>query len=263
MILGVSHIVLSSTRLEGDRRTLEGLGWKTTFIERDLPTHPGKQPFMSTASGAQSLAFLEPPGGTPVELIYYADEIKAAPAPLQIVLPNRPSNVGENACAELESVWPAAFAQPAPRAVNLPNLTAPLCFAADGADSGAIIHFVSDLNAARHFWTDGLGFQPTSSGADWVRLEFRSLMPQWRATLLLARSARAGQPSLLDGPGFRCLSMVCSDLATDRNRLRQAGSVDSTGPMVATVNGKELDLEICAGPDGVMIELLQLSARRS
>jgi len=28
--------------------------------------------------------------------------------------------------------------------------------------------------------------------------------------------------------------------------------------MVATVNGKELDLEICAGPDGVMVELLQL-----
>lgn len=261
MILGVSHIVLGSTRFEEDRRTLERFGWTTRFIERDLPTHPGKRPFMATDSPAQSLALLEPPRGPAAELIHYADSIESAATPLQFVFPNDGIDAATGPAPQLDAVWPAAFEQPAPRMAELAGFTAPLCVAADGADSGVIVHFVSDLAAARRFWSDGLGFRPVAAGRGWARLVFHSVMLQWRATMLLVQRRDACARSLLDGPGFRCLSLVCSDLEKDRAALRRIWDAPSTGPMAATVNGKQLDLEICAGPDGAMIELLQLSRR--
>lgn len=238
MILGVSHIVLSSTDLTRDRKTLEYIGWKTRFEQRGIPTHPGKRPFMSTQSKEQGLVFMQPPQGTPVELIHYADELPdPSDSPMQIVLPDPKTHL------------------------PLDHFTCPLQFAAVAPVPSLITHFVTDLDTAIHFWRKGLGFEiskqiPPIPGA--VLLEFRSPISQWCVSLLLKLTKEKVRRSLVDGPGFRVLSMVSTQIKRDCARiLKEGGAFASTGIMELKVDGKNLLLEIIEGSDGVMIEVFQ------
>jgi catechol 2,3-dioxygenase-like lactoylglutathione lyase family enzyme len=237
MILGVSHIVLGSTNLSRDRSVLESYGWKTLFEEPNIPTFPGKRPFMSTKSNKQTMAFLLPAQGIPVELIHYSDIIPdSSPSPLKICLPSShsASETGLFTC-DLE------FSSSAP----LPSL---------------VTHFVTDLEKAETFWTKGLGFRRTSRQdvpPETLELEFLSPVPHWRITLLLSLRKGVSTPNLLDGNGYRCLSFVCADLDRVRPNLITAGARRSSGCIDLKVNGKMLQLELFAGPDGVMIELFK------
>lgn len=261
MILGVSHIVLGSTDLERDRRLFEGLGWVTQFEQRGIPTHGGKRPFMSTRSSYQGLVFLQPPQGTPVELIHYADALSdASESPLQIVLP-QPLNGTPSRHVQEVPIWPGALA------FHFPHVTCPLWFANPAPQPSAIIHHVTDMAGARRFWEGGLGFRnadtqtPLSGVSGMTLLEYRSPVPQWNASLLLVPREGASTPGRLDGPGFRCLSVIASDVKRSAEDLERAGAVGSTGPMDLVINGKPLRLEVLEGPDGVFIEILGTSAR--
>ncbi len=252
MILGVSHIVLGSTDLTSDRGLFEGFGWTTRFEQRGIPTPAGKRPFMSTASTVQGLVFMQPPTGIAVELIHYADVLPdASPSPLNVVLP-RPASV--EGCLRLDGVAEC----PGAEAYEVPRGTCPLWLSSDAPVPSTIVHHVSDVAAARRFWQEGLGFKvvPDPAAPDTATLEFRSVVPLWRATLrLVPRQGLAG-PGLLDGPGFRCLSMVASHADRAAADLRRAGATASTGPLDLVINGKPLHLEILRGPDGVFVEIL-------
>jgi len=238
MILGVSHIVLSSTDLIRDKKTLESIGWRTQFDETGISTFQGKRPYMCTVSSEQELAFMIPPQGTPVELIYYANELPDhSDSPLQILLP------------------------PPQGDVELDQLTCALQFSVSAPVPSLITHYVTELDAAIHFWQKGLGFQRSkqqSPIAGAALFEFPSPMPQWRASLLLMPTkAMVGRP-LLDGPGFRVLSMVSTQLEKDCSRVfEEGGAISSTGRMELKVNGKDMILDIVEGPDGVMVEIFQ------
>jgi hypothetical protein len=242
MILGVSHIVLGSTDLTRDRKTLESIGWKTMFEQLGIPTHPGKRPFMSTQSTEQGLVFMQPPQGTPVELIHYADELPdRSDSPMQMVLP-----------------------EPKTHAIY-DRLTCQLQFSPTAPTPSLITHFVTDLDAAIHFWQKGLGFEiskqtPPIDGA--VHLEFRSPISQWCISLLLMLAKAKVRRPLLDGPGFRVLSMVSTQVEKDCARiLEKGGAIASTGMMKLKVDGKDLLLDIIQGSDGVMVEVFQTQKR--
>lgn len=256
MILGVSHIVLGSTDLTRDRRLFEGLGWTTEFEQRGIPTHPGKLPFMSTRSQEQGLVFLQPPTGTPVELIHYADSLPdTSESPLQIVLP-RP-----DAIAAFRRLADVPF-HPGATAYELPHVTCPLWFARPAPRPSLIVHHVTDMEVGRRFWQQGLGFRPIGSSGSApsgaMAFEFRSLVPHWCATVLLARREGPITPGVLDGPGFRCLSVVTSDRRRVADRVVEAGATASTGPLELVVNDKALHLEILQGPDGLFVEVLRI-----
>jgi catechol 2,3-dioxygenase-like lactoylglutathione lyase family enzyme len=259
MILGVSHIVLGSTDLTFDRALFEGLGWTTRFEQRGILTPSGKRPFMSTSSTAQGLVFLQPPTGISVELIHYVDMLPDASAsPLQVVLP-RPDEL--EGCRRLAEVAEC----PGVEAYEVPHVTCPLWFSTDAPVPSTIVHHVSDMDAAIRFWDEGLGFKRSTKPAvpaapDTITLEFRSVVPHWRATLRLVPLQGPQVPGVLDGPGFRCLSMVASNLERAADDLRRAGASASTGPLDLVINGKPLRLEILRGPDGVFIEILSTSS---
>jgi hypothetical protein len=243
MILGVSHIVLTSTDLTRDRCTLEQVGWITQFEQRGIPTHPGKQPFMSTTSTEQGLVFMRSQRGTPVELIHYADRLMdASESPLQIVLPK-----------------PSQYA-------DLGHLTCPLFFADDAPEPSLITHFVTDLPAALRLWEKGLGFRAAAKqdgphGS--AKLEFRSPVAAWSAVLLLIPRPAPPVPPLLDGPGFRCLSMLSNNLDNDVAALQRLGVLAGTGRMNLEINGNHLSLEMLPFADGLMIELMQVTQQRT
>ena len=158
-----------------------------------------------------------------------------------------------------------------PTAGKLPFMASALLFGERDPGAGTIVHYVRDLRATRAFWTT-LGWaapkgvaprETASSGDTWARLDFSSAIAQWRASMILIESNAAISASLLDGAGFRCLSFVTSDLTKDGEHLRRAGASATTGRMDYVINGKNLALEIFAGPDGAMIELLEVKRARS
>lgn len=255
MILGVSHMVLGSTNLARDRRLFENLSWTTRFEQHGIPTPAGKRPFMSTSSPAQALVFMQPPQGTPVELIHYADLLPDASAsPLQMVLPVPARLDGFRRLGNILGGDGAA-------AYEAPHITCPLWFATDAPVPTTIVHHVTNLEVATRFWEVGVGFRrvPTpahSKESATATLEFHSVVPQWRATMRLVPHQGPPAPGLLDGPGFRCLSMVVSDPERAADDLRRAGASASTGPIDLVINGKALRLEILQGPDGAFVEIL-------
>lgn len=250
MILGVSHIVLGSTNLERDRQLFESWGWQLRFEQRDIATFEGKRPFMCTSSADLSLAFLLPPHGTPVELIHYAiAPPEGLPAPLQIVLP------AGDLTSECQSILPEVSA------VSIAGLTSPLWVSTAAPQPSLIFQRVTDLDVACRFWEKGLGFRRSKQPAPIagaVLLEFPSLMPQWRASLLLLPTEEPPARPLLDGPGFRVLSMVSTQFEKDRARIfEQGGAIASTGTMEEKIGGKEMLLDLVQGPDGIMVEIFQ------
>lgn len=250
MILGVSHIVLGSTNLERDRQLFESWGWQLRFEQHDIATFDGKRPFMCTPSDDLSLAFLLPPQGTPVELIYYANEMPLEhPSPLQIVLP----------AGVLLSETKTILSEVSELSID--GLTSPLWFSSKAPQPSLIIHRVTDLDSACRFWEKGLGFRRSKQAvpiAGAVLLEFPSLMPQWRASMLLVPTEGPSARPLLDGPGFRVLSMVSTQFEKDRTRMfEQGGAIASTGTMELTIGGKDLLLDLVQGPDGILVEIFQ------
>ena len=253
MILGVSHIVLGSTDAARDRALFEPMGWQLRFQQHHLPTFAGKKPFLCTASEELSLVFLNAPAGTPLELIHYSEPSPLnLPAPLQVILP-----AGDWASRAAE-VRPSPL--PGVRELVMEGLTSPLWVSDAAPQPSLIVHRVTDLVAACRFWEAGFGFRRSGRPApvpDAVLLEFPSLMPQWRAGLLLLPVAETS-PALLDGPGFRVLSMVSTQFEKDRGRIfEKGGAVASTGTMEEEIGGKPMLLDLIQGPDGVMVEIFQ------
>jgi hypothetical protein len=263
VILGISHIVLGTAALTADAARMRALGYDVSFVETDLPTHPGKRPFMAGASELQSLAFCPAPKGPSIELIAYGGALAPAAAPFQIIVPSEiPSDATPAPLDDAaERAWTESHAgAPPPRAANVPGLSSALWFGTPET-AGTMVHFVADVHAARAFWTSLGWTEPKAAsraGPGWARLDFRSAVAQWRASLLLVESRAAVSESRLDTAGFRCLSILTSDLRADGERVRRAGCAESTGRMDYTVNQKPLAVEIFAGPDGAMIELLEV-----
>jgi hypothetical protein len=242
MIIGISHIVLTSTDIKRDRDWLEYAGWLTKFTHTGIPTHPGKLPYMSTRSTEQSLVLMKPPTGLAVELIHYSNSLNdTTPSPLQILLP-----------------------QPANSSV-IDGLTCDLLFQNPAPSPSMIIHYVTDPAKAKRFWCTGLGFKSSASTEEGnIELHITSPVPSLQASLSLVHCVRPKEtPCLLDAPGFRCISFLCTDLERDGEQLRLAGATGSTGVMHLSLNGNELDLELFAGPDGVMVELCAITVKKN
>jgi hypothetical protein len=262
MIVGVSHIVLGSSSLEDDVHLLGGLGYDVGFVEKGLPTHPGKRPYMTGASEGQALALCYAPSGPALELIAYGSVLGPCSSPLQLAMSAAvPPETSEAPLdPEIAAAWRGCFGSPLSAAL-VRGIVTPLLFAASGEGAGTILHRVGDLAAARAFWSQ-LGWASpkgrADAGAGWSLLAFSSAAARWRASLLLVESASPVREAHLDTAGFRCLSFVTTSLERDGEVLRRAGTTRSTGRMEYVINGKPLALEIFAGPDGVMIELLEL-----
>ncbi|HCN31324.1 MAG TPA: hypothetical protein DIT64_21960 [Verrucomicrobiales bacterium] len=274
MILGLTHAVLGSADMTADRAFFETRGWQPRFVQEGIPVFAGKRPWMSTASQEVALAYLDSPGLPALELIAYSQPPPAGiAAPLQMIFPaNRLPEVAEENATPLAGV----------RARQYAGITCPLWVSDAAADQGCIVHHVRDMEAARRFWVDGFGFQVVEHGMgqghpacaeqagrlfpmqpmqNALSLRFPSLMPQWRARLLLLPCTDAPAPALLDGPGFRVVSMVSTKFGVDRARIfEQGGARASTGVMEEVIGGKKMLLDLIEGPDGVMVEIFQTLA---
>lgn len=257
MIVGVSHIVLGSSDLEADRRRFESYGYEIVFSERDRPVHPAKRPFLGATGKVESFDYLRPSRGLSIELVRYGSVLEEAPSPLGLVVESDPPAGFRPIAApgELVRAWSEAVDLPLPAVSWEEDLRTALYFGGRRSNPLPVLHTVPDCASTTAAWTD-LGFRPVSRGEGWSLLVMSSPMPRWSASLLVVETAMPRPTPRLDPAGFRCLSLVTTDLAQDAPRAR-GRQPPSTGPMDMVVNSRNIRLEMFAGPGGIVLELLQ------
>jgi hypothetical protein len=263
MILGASHITLASTDLVADLAALAELGYKPRFIEENLPSHPAKERFLSQPYRLHSLALTGATTGLPIELVQYDKVLtesrgcmtpvfdRAAPEGAE-----RPQNVPGTIVARAIDGAPPILA-------SLPRFRTPAYFSGAAGSKGGLVAVeipAIDLVAARNFWEDGLGYRFTKDFGDAVRLDFDSPMVSWRFAVLLRKDGGYSGETALNSRGMACLSMICTDLSKDRDRLLGIKSVvGSSGSFDGDVNAQRLSFELFEGPGGVFVELFQVN----
>jgi len=267
MILGVDHVALSCGDLAAAVGRLEGAGFRTRFIERDVPNRPAKRPFLRDYRPRHDLAYCESPAGVAVELTRHGPSPGDGQGPYRVLfsgaVPGEPPPSGE-ARFEAEA-WQAGLGV-RPEARCWPEV--PATFWTDAARSApaairAVLLPVADLTAALRFWQEGMGCRVSASGTmsagrGWARLHLAAPVASWSLEILLGQDDRPPAACRLDAAGFPCLAFLSTGVERDAERLQESGGVLWTGAFDLQVGGKGLKIGLLCGPAGEMVELIEV-----
>ena len=268
MIIGVSHITLSSKQIDEDMEILQTIGYQDTFIEKDVPSFMGKNRLMHSPASHHSLAFCRHERGIPIELIQY-EHFFVKDSPLFEVLLDMPrpehSLIKEERGARLKPVLDAVFQCDAELNSWSPFDTL-LWFDRSGKKKKglyAVLVHVNNIRSAQHFWQSGLGFRwigngEGKDGQKWVCLSFVSPVKNWSLSVILTQAFSEMKEAMLDDTGFNCLSLLSTDLEKDSAMLHQMWVIDCTGFFELLVGGKKLKIEIIRAPNNELIELIEI-----
>lgn len=267
MILGVSHITLTTPNIPDGLIALGKLGYRCTFASTNLPSHPAKQPFLRVPRHTHSLAYAKAKSGLPIELVQYESvlpknagtftAIFGNPPPYGAPILKRTEDENRLSIALGDGTYTCCLLSDFE--VSAHFRTSGECIGLQGAQVA-----VANFDHAKAFWCDGLGYRLAATAEDhgsrWALLRFISPIEAWRFTLLLveATPAKYHAPRLED-KGMGCLSMICSNIESARQTLLDTGTiVKDSDSFEATINGQTLKISILEGPDRAFIELLQV-----
>jgi len=260
MIVGVDHLALSCDDVDAAGVLLRASGYREAFVERDLPNSEVKGPFVHELHATHSIAYYEADGGTPVELTNYGGPVSDAPAHYSALVA---APTGESAAGDgWGAVWEAAgYGRAA--AYEWPGLGATV-WAVEDAGAPAVRAVLSpahDVDRATGFWRDAVGLRLAAEGSTenrrWARVELAGPVPGWGLGLVVAEGAPRPD-ARLDDRGFACLGLLCTSLERDGARLLAGGAVETSGRFDVTVHGRPLAVAFFRGPDGELIELIEV-----
>lgn len=270
MILGVDHLALSTIDLEQDCLHLEVAGVRPKFLQRAIPNSPLKREFLAAYEPLHSIAFCPAKAGVAIELTQHGERLISGRSPLQVYMNQPPpgSRQAEPSDPGLPFIWRAALGCDSPELCVWTGLKAAFWVDRNLPVSPftgvrAVLVPVVDLSRASRFWQSGLGCrQEAQSQVDgtlrWGRFAFRSPVPAWSLTLILAECEQPNLVPFLDTNGFPCLALLSSNLERDCERVCQAGAIGMSQPFCVSINNKRLRVVILRGPDQELIELIQV-----
>jgi catechol 2,3-dioxygenase-like lactoylglutathione lyase family enzyme len=126
----------------------------------------------------------------------------------------------------------------------------------------AVLVPVKDLTRSLPFWTEGLRAREVKRGVEkglsWAHLAWHSPMPRGSLDIILSETESRIGPSHLDKAGFNCLAFLSNDLLKDRLRLMGLGALEAGEPSDHVVDGKPLKISFIKGPDGELVELIEM-----
>gem|GEM_PF-4481542 len=240
------------------------------FLQEGAPNNPAKRPFLRTYEAVHSLAYCQAGRGVAVELTQHGDRSERTNSPYQLLLNGEPPGaeaLGDTALP-WGPIWRESFGCVCPRASILPDLQAQFWYDAPERSSRpieikAVLVPVADLARSMGFWQDGLGCTFVARGTvdparSWGRVAFRAPLTSWSLDLVLAEERNEITLPLLDAPGFACLALLTTSLERDAMKLEEAGARDATSTFQVSVGGKVLNIVMLRGPDGELIELVEV-----
>lgn len=254
MILGFDHVTLPFVDAALGARLLEPLGYRTAFLERDAPNRPEKSRFLRRYAPSHDLALCRSPHGPAIEVISYGSALGPAGPAACLPVFSDPA-AGEPAVDPLLARSGQAVAA---RAWRLPALGADCLAAAPAAVAANRIVLPSgDLEAAARFWELGLAAKRQESSAPGAAtLRLASPVPAWRLEVTLV-AGRPDVPAFLDDPGFACPALLTNRIEEDLARAAALATA-SSGVFELALHGRALRVALLRGPDGALVELVQI-----
>lgn len=274
MILGFSHITLSSTNFKEDERELKKLGYFKRFEETDLVNSRAKYPFLKFHSKRMAMAFFESKKNPSVELIQYDRFVEGVASPFQVLFngaAQRTKKIGsleygkDRIRRSISNVYKSdeiGF-----QTLGTSQLTCPVILKGVNYSPNIFFRLVPDIRVATHFWKEFFGIKKpeegsTAAGQRFARLKFAGSMPHWSFTMILLEAKEKYSLPMLDHLGFSCMSILTSNLERARKKFFAAGGEFRSAPIDIKVNDRDLKLEIVRTPDGALLELLAIQLGR-
>ncbi|MEM5581306.1 hypothetical protein WNZ15_02515 [Roseibium sp. AS2] len=266
MIVGVDHIALACADLEVGQRALEELGLTERFADRDVRNALQKRDLLHDYGPLHDIAVYDPQSGTAIELTAHNVARKSAQNGFTPVLDVNVEAKGEQGGGELDCV--AAAYGDGYGLYRFPDLDT-YCYLRPGGETSSLragVFTVAGFDASLGFFTAGLSGkidrQGATSGRRWATVKLPGLMPKWRLELLVVEDlACLERTRLLDDAGWPCLACLTTSIEADAEKLRQA-SADRVGEIFdLKVNGKALRILLATGPNGELVELIEISKK--
>ena len=241
MILGVSHLVAATKMAMSSLGCPKG--WRAAVPMELLPVDTKKGGYLSTSYRDHGFTLLRHDKPSPgLELISYGgvsgNGSHFTPVFGKIEMANFVSN-GVSACT-----WPSIESS------YLGNLNCPL---------SAVIIPVSDLIESQRFWCEGVGFFVKKEYDNAISLNFSALFKAWELDIILISGGTFEKKyGMLDDEGWNCVSLLVNDLESSAEHLCSHGGQHASEVMHLTLAGKEMQMLFLRGPDGEIIELLEV-----
>jgi len=269
LIIGCSHIVLSSCDFESDVKQVEELGYKLKFSQHKIPVHHEKKSYLRKYQEKQSMAFFTSDSGPFLEISQYNNSHAGEFNPYSILFRGKVNKKFPNAnSAILDLLWSKSFNALNSEHYYMQGQHQIISYANnDESRRGieAISCQVSNLEMAQFFFHEALNLKVNKSlllsdSCKATCLEYKGPVDNWSLKLVLWEDANKKSDKIyLDDMGFNILSFLSSNLANDRFSLLSYPFISSTGIMHFNINNRKLKVELFQLMDGAFIELIQFT----
>ena len=253
-------MVATSTNLQATKNGLSFLPGGLAFDETALPIAPEKEAYLRTMPVFHDAFLHRPNDGLSVEAIdHHADSLTVR-GPYQPIVSARSERVIGKASGPLAEC--AKIALNCHIGLhNIAGIDTPL-WTFKGPEKGISVVALAcrDLDYNMRFWSDGLGAVVGDSGqapTPWTKLSFIGISANTCGTLLLVQlPEHVNASSMLDDPGWTCMSVLVRPQQDIAGKLNEYGGIDVGTAYASTIGGKKLLLNFIRSPDGALIELL-------
>lgn len=273
MILNVSHLTLSGRDVIRCATALEASGFSAKFVEPSLPNAEEKRPFLREYNVLHALCLCQAAAGIPIEVTDHFGAVHGRGSSYRVLFNRRlagsrdlPDCDREKEDSEVAEIWAQILGEPIRPALWEPFQS----FYWHREEDPAVGPFVQGIGVtvremARsiRFWQRGIGFrlvdQGSRKGRGWARLAFSTPVSAEPLQLILTEAPMKSENHYrMDDGGFPCLAFLVLELEWVAQCLLQEGACSCSGSFDLQVGGRAIQGKLLRGPDGELIELIEL-----
>lgn len=254
MIIKIDHLTISASDVKFNRyiNFFKDLGYKLSFIEKDINNLSIKSKLTKDFNTQQSLALLVSDRNINIEVInhgnYFIGDSNITP-----VFENLPGKYIEKTIKEGNSsddrriVKMKYFDNPTYSLNNKEK---------ENFNFNNLIIATNSIKESLKFW-DIFGFKIIKENGDSAILEFNSFFKDSYCRINLETSESVNKEIFLDCSGFNCLAFVSNSAIKEKKRINGAG-FKTTDIDSLRVNNKELDIFFVLGNQGEIAEVISI-----
>ena len=245
MILKIGHLIVYSDELEKDVAALQSKGYQILF-RQNIGNLEIKKDWATSFPEVQDVAFLTAPDNFSIELIGHKDNVEESNfIPIIEDGQEEPDPRDKETSPGQQNKETSCFRFP----VFLNDQKTPFQF-------NKLLVKTKDLSASMDFWKN-FGFQAIHLEEGTAQMEFKSILSSKKFFIYLKKSEQTNPNPCLDNKGISCVSFITNSAQKEKEKLDRQG-IKSTPVGEITVNGKLLHLFFVSGPNGEIVEVIEI-----